>query len=355
MEGVNRFELKNVALQTFLRQRTPRWLSQFLGINVDENISLEDLFADCWVLGRVADVAQDLVVGRSFVPKTLPPRAGHRSHREVLSDMERFQKLCDTLNLPLDSRIVLADVLEHRSGVRVALCLWACSDALHKRMPDCKQIPSFASPDEVSSLYRTAPGEVNAARIQIYEKLSEASHTPSPRLTPGKSPSQTSTWTPSPGGGRHLFSENVIGAKDHSTKEDAEISETDASLDLLSSLLLPQDRKPSHLQLLTSIMRSDDKQGNEGNDDVVVNGTVEEQNEIPSSEKPVVPKTSRIMVANSHGGLRSMKRMSFIIVASLSAVIAVLGCGVAFSNRSIANGKLRLPSRRRELVHQGRW
>jgi hypothetical protein len=330
MDGANRFESKNVALQKFLRARTPRWLSQFLDISIDENAPLEDLFADCWVLGRVADVANSLLLGGSVpvVPKIIS--AKNRPHKKVLNDMERFQKLCDTLRLPKDSRIDLADVLEHRSAVRVALCLWTCSDALQKLVPACKQFPHFASPDEVASLYRSTPREVNAARIQIFEKLSETNpNNPNPMPSPelqASPPPKTRPWKTTTG-----------GAPPTNWNESAE--EDLQSADLLSSLLLPQDQKPSHLQLLTSIMRSD--------------GDVEDSSDInKETDQTVAREEPGNTVLPSQpiekGGHKPMKHISFLLIASVSTVMAIWGCDRALSKRSTAKKNTL-------LVHQGRW
>jgi hypothetical protein len=343
MDGANRFESKNVALQKFLRARTPRWLSQFLDISIDESVPLEDLFADCWVLGRVADVANSLLLGGSVpvVPKIIS--AKNRPHKKVLNDMERFQKLCDTLRLPKDSRIDLADVLEHRSAVRVALCLWTCSDALHKLVPAYKQFPHFASPEEVASLYRSTPREVNAARIQIFEKLSETNSMPSPELqsSPGRSPlPKTRPWKTTTGGAPHT------NWNESAEEEDFE------STDLLSSLLLPQDQKPSHLQLLTSIMRSD----GDVEDSSDINKETDQTVTREESGNTVLPETIAVpSQAIEEGGHKPMKHILFVLIASVSAVMAIWGCDKALSKRSTANKNALLATRRREVVHQGRW
>lgn len=351
MDGATRFESKNVALQKFVRARTPRWLSQFLDISIDENVPLEDLFADCWVLGRVADVANSLLKGGSVpvVPKIIS--AKNRPHKKVLNDMERFQKLCDSLRLPKDSRIDLADVLEHRSAVRVALCLWACSDALHKALaPACKQFPQFASPEEVASLYKSTPREVNAARIQIFEKLSETNPTPSPEVqaSPGRSPPpRTRPWKTTTGGAPHTdWNES---AKISKAEEDFESTDRD----LLSSLLLRHDQKPSHLQLLTSIMRSDGDVEDSSDMNKKTDQTVARE----KSENAVLPETTIAVPSQGieKGGYRSIKHMSFLLIASVSAVMAIWGCNKALSKRSAAKKNALVATRRREVVHQGRW
>jgi len=38
------------ALDAFVRQRTPVWLEHLLKTKFDETVSLEDMFANCWVL-----------------------------------------------------------------------------------------------------------------------------------------------------------------------------------------------------------------------------------------------------------------------------------------------------------------
>eukprot|EP00889_Picochlorum_renovo_P003627 jgi/Picre1/30657/NNA_006018.t1 len=75
--------------------------------------ALEELFANCWLLGRISDVIH-----------------------HILDERERTTgspKLCDRLEIQEDSRITLTDVEQLRAGVKIGTCLWDVSNALHDK------------------------------------------------------------------------------------------------------------------------------------------------------------------------------------------------------------------------------
>ncbi|KAL4516487.1 hypothetical protein Ndes2437A_g00634 [Nannochloris sp. 'desiccata'] len=152
-------------LDSFVRSQSPQWLSQTLKIKL-ETLTLEELFSNCWLLGRVADTADGLLKNNPY--RCPPLELGNRPYRDVISDIERFHAVCEKLSIDDDSRIALADVEQRKAGTRVGLCLWDISDALRAR-GYTSEIPEFAPANDYALLRKAMPRETSRIAVEKYE------------------------------------------------------------------------------------------------------------------------------------------------------------------------------------------
>ncbi|KAI8100888.1 hypothetical protein M9434_005272 [Picochlorum sp. BPE23] len=221
------------SLEDVVRRRTPIWIQGLLKTHIDEDKTLEELFANCWLLGRISDAIHHILDERERTTGspspgkqqyTCPPQnLGERPYRAMLNDFEKFVELCDRLEIQEDSRITLTDVEQLRAGVKIGTCLWDVSNALHDKSATGELpayvgrfVPKFAESERVFGVRKQEDGITEAMNLaKEFEK-------------------------------ERVHHHDLDGQSDG------------GSPDVLTSILSPNKRKPAHTKVIHAVMMSGD-------------------------------------------------------------------------------------------------
>lgn len=253
-------------LEEAVHHRTPIWLSKLLKTRFEDDVPLEDLFANCWVLyvlafrlncalvnslkvqyddykvncrGRVADAIFSF---KDDKPYQCPPQnLGERPYKAVVQDIERFFLLCEILNIREDSRISLADVEQKRAGTQIGLCLWDISNAIHEKSGTegfpvslKSNVPDFA---ECERYFGYRQGNTP-------DRWNLASKFETGRNSPIKFPKDS----------RHLVPSGLSGNEHRGDQTEEYDDGMDGPTQVLASILSPGRKKASHSKVMNAIM-----------------------------------------------------------------------------------------------------
>ncbi|KAL4852996.1 hypothetical protein ACK3TF_005970 [Chlorella vulgaris] len=136
------------------------WLQELLSIDI---ASTPSLFADCWLLGRMADVLRAAWAGTVPAHRPRPQAQMPRRRADVINDFVRWQAICTELGVGRDQLPPLADVEQGRGVAAICCCIWAAADrAAALGLP----MPRFGSADARSSLRCSMTREAGAKRVR---------------------------------------------------------------------------------------------------------------------------------------------------------------------------------------------